>query len=179
MQINGNILDFDTNCFVIHQCNCICSKPKGLALSIAVKYPYADPYSWRKQEGSRNVAIEVDHDIPGTYKLFKNESKPTDPIYVAIFGQYGMGKVNRYYGDRPQKYDDSTINRLKWFRNALFDFGQYIKDNYKEKQSVYIPFKIGCGLAGGRWSFYLPIIKEFQKTYNDNLICYIVKYDEL
>lgn len=170
--IEGDILDC-TDGFILHQCNCLCSKPKGLALSISDKYPYANPYINRKQDGNRNICIESDQDIPGTFKLF---SKKDNPTFVGLFGQYDMGKVGKYYGERSKKYDDSTVNRLKWFKQSLFDFGEYIKNNYDNKQNVYMPLFIGCGMAFGKWSDYLPIIEEFQTKYKENINCVLVKF---
>lgn len=163
--------------FIIQQCNCITVKSLGLTKAISDKYLYANVYSKRRKEGNRNLSIKSDRDIPGTYKLFTDPSYKT-PTIVALFSQWRPGKVNSSYFNKypePDPYVCETKDqRLKWFRMSLYSFGDYVydlilKNNYPNKIKISIPFKIGCGLAGGEWSKYKEIIESFS-TYYQNII---------
>jgi hypothetical protein len=168
------------NTYIIQQCNCICTKPAGLAKDIGDVFPYAQPYSLPHRTPSSNpkISIEKDRDIPGTYKLFPNKNNEDDPIVVALFGQYDIGKVGKFYGIRPKDFDDSTENREKWFKQSLTSFGDYIKNKFnsdKIKINAYIPYNIGCGMAGGKWENYLNMINEFNETYKQYINLEIVQ----
>ena len=59
---------------------------------------------------------------------------------------------------------DSNVNRLRWFKEALRDFEAQARSPARPPlTSVAFPDKIGCGLAGGRWSDYLHEIEEFKR----------------
>jgi hypothetical protein len=176
--INDDILNIVGNdTYILQQCNCLTVKPHGLSKDIGDKFSYAKVYSYRKQLGYKNLAVKEDRDIPGTYKLFINVDNDNDPIVVALYGQYDMGKCGKYYGERPKDYHDTIKNRLEWFRQSLFSFGEYISDNYSndKKAKIYIPYKIGCGLAGGDWDKYLHIIEEFNNAFNETILTSIIQ----
>jgi hypothetical protein len=44
-----------------------------------------------------------------------------------------------------------------------------------EQKIVYIPYKIGCGLAGGNWNIVEKMIYEVFD--NTNVTCFICKYE--
>jgi hypothetical protein len=156
--------------YIIQQCNCLCVHPHGLAEDIANAFPYANVYGKRKQMGRRNLAYPEYRDTPGTFRTYFG-SKLNDPTIVALFAQYDFGKSGRDYGNRPKDYDDSNENREKWFKSSLFSFGEHVENMGldKEKVTIYFPFKIGCGLAGGDWSHYKPMIEEFSKKFGLNV----------
>ncbi len=131
----GNILDA-TEDAIIQQCNCVARKPHGLSQQIAQRFPHCRVYSNNTQK------------TPGTIEVYHG-----NPTIICLLAQYGMGKPHDY----GQREPDSYKLRLRWFQDALDEI------NPDEYSSVAIPYKIGCGLAGGNWNEYLPIIEEFDK----------------
>ncbi len=80
---------------------------------------------------------------------------------VNLLGQFYPG---------PSKWpNDSTQNRLEWFAKALYSFRP------QDAQKVYLPYKIGCGLAGGDWSAYSALIDKWASKQNFQV--FIVKRD--
>lgn len=172
--IKGDILEleYDSNSYIIQQCNCLAIKPHGLSASISKKFSYADFYSLRSQLGKRNLATHETRSIPGTIGILHNNSN-TSPHIVALYAQYDFGKVNSYYGERPDEYSDTTENRYKWFKKSLRELRKTLKNKSLDnniKYKIYFPFKIGCGLAGGDWKKYSKAIDKFamkgEKYYN-------------
>ena len=51
-----------------------------------------------------------------------------------------------------------------WFPQCLENLGK--KEKY---QNLAFPYKIGCGLAGGNWDHYLPMIEDFAFKYNKHV----------
>ena len=57
-------------------------------------------------------------------------------------------------------YKDTPQERERWFQQCLDEMGKW--DSY---QNLAFLYKIGCGLGGGNWDHYLPMIKNFAVTY--------------
>lgn len=82
--------------------------------------------------------------------------KVNEDLYVAnVFGQ---GGYSRMY----QMTDYSAVNRSL----DILKYDPLVKKNIDK---VYFPYKMGCGLGGGEWKIYLPII---QRHFPDAIICY-------
>lgn len=170
----GNLLA--SNCDVIvQQCNCVTIKSHGLSKAIADKYPYANMYSKRRAK-SANMATVADR--PGTCKIMIPDH-PGDPYVACLLGQYYPGKAGNYWSKvytHLDFYDDSSKNRLEWFKKALDDLEYQLANDYSELDTVGFPYKIGCGLAGGDWRQYQKLIKEFAEN-NNHLQIIVYKYD--
>ncbi len=83
-------------------------------------------------------------------------------------------RPNKRYGE----LIDSNVNRLRWFKAALRDFeAQAHSPAGPPLTSVAFPDKIGCGLAGGRWSDYLHEIEEFKRR-NPLVRVIVIEYSE-
>jgi len=149
----GDLLDAQEE-YILQQNNCIGCKPHGLSKTIADKYPYADPYTRRRRVGNRNMAIPEDRPVPGTIELFRSPNQD-GPTFVSLYGQYGMGRPYAYNNGGPQAVPDSHEDREKWFVDCLQKVAEL------DPKSVAIPYKIGCGLAGGDWNRYSKILNRF------------------
>jgi hypothetical protein len=133
--VTGNLLSYieHSNTFIAHQCNCESLRAGGLAGVIFSKdkCPKANiPLKDRKQGG-----ISVCGSIIN--------------LYAQV---HGAGPSAR----------DTAENRLKLFRKALAAAIQYVNDVAHEKgqrQTLALPYKIGCGIAGGNWELYLHEIQ--------------------
>ena len=157
----GYLLKSDCD-IIVQQLNCLCVKPHGLSYSIAKKYPYANVYSQRTQEGSRNLAIDKDRGTPGNIVV---STSVQTPVVIGLYGQYDFGKaVTRNY--RPS-YDPPETSKMreKWFKKSLKILAKWLDGNELNCGHIKIgfPYGIGCGLAGGDWSKYLVMIEKFTK----------------
>jgi len=94
--------------------------------------------------------------VPG-HILSKTEKKIT---IINLLGQNFPGK--------PRKYE-TREQRLTWFKNGLSEVKKI------KPISMAIPFKIGCGLAGGKWMDYKTVLEEFEKDLGIELICYKIE----
>ena len=89
---NKNILNSNED-YILHQCNCITTKGKGLSKQIFDKYPESNIY----------LAHETKRDIPGTISI---KGK-----IINLFGQKYPGK--------PKYKNDLAEDRLRFFKEAL------------------------------------------------------------
>ena len=129
---NGDILEAEEK-IICHQTNCLGIMGAGLALQIARKYPEVD-------KKYRDFCIEYgEWNFLGQTQLVNTHD---DKIIANCFGQQrpGFGKQTDY-------------KALKTCLKAVEEFAN--QNNF----SVAIPYKIGCGLAGGDWNTVEKIIK--------------------
>lgn len=152
--INGNILDAE-NCILCQQVNHRGVMGAGLAKQIVEKYPgILAPY----QEFCKNHSFE---DICKNYvvHLYVPPNNKQSIIVANIFGQkhYGVGLQTDY----------SALS------HGLIEVNRLAKDRYVSKH-VAIPYKIGCGLAGGDWNVVLGIIHE---AFYDDIDVRIYNYE--
>ena len=137
--VNGNI--FDTHCNIIcHQVNCQGVMGHGIAKQVKEKYKgafneykrYCDAHADNREAMlGEALIIDIDYGAAVLDWLVDQERK-----YIAnIFGQltYGTGLRTNY--------------------KALV-LGLEVVANFAKEHnlSVAVPYKIGCGLAGGDWN---------------------------
>lgn len=158
------------NKFIVQQCCGTCTQAAGLSAAIAKKYPSLNPYKSRVPIGRTHTATMETRNQPGTAKLFTDPTTQTNMI--CLFGQYGTGKPSQYK-DSFITMDDSAATRETYFKQALEDMARQIPSN----STLYIPYGIGCGLAGGNWTNYERMLKEFSTNHPDITIT-VVKLKE-
>jgi hypothetical protein len=153
--IKGDVVDA-TEDYIVHQTCCTACRPRGLSAAIASKWPECNPYAQRvplqtttKTKARGNTATPETRDVPGTCRI--------QGRIVHLFGQYAPGKPGRCATDHPDQVED----RLDYFESALEDLARQIPHD----ASIAIPYKIGCGLAGGSWADYLRILVEFRQRH--------------
>ena len=131
---------------IAHQCSCDKVKEgKGLYKSIVDAYSYADVYNQRTGP-SKEGSITLCGDRTNRYVL-------------CMFSQ-------KYPG--APKNGDSSEDRLLWFKKCLDKISKII--NLK---SIAFPYKIGCGLAKGKWVDYEKMLMAFAEN-NPTIDVYIV-----
>ena len=112
---------------IVQQVNATSTRPQGLSASLAKAFPN-DYY----------------------YKL-------VPPAQRRLGTAYSTGKVIHLCAQRrpgkPSGTDDTSKQRLEWFKAALADLTRQMPD-----ADVALPYGIGCGLAGGDWPTYLSVI---------------------
>lgn len=152
--VQGGDLLQATEQYIAHQSNCISTKSHGLSKKIALAFPHADAYSFRKSISGRNLAIESDRPDPGTIQVYGDGSADRRHV-ISMFAQYAMGKPFTYSNSSRQWNDDDYAHRAEWFKSCLKRIGDL------RASSVAFPYYIGCDLAGGDWSVYLQALSDF------------------
>ena len=152
--VQGNLLHAKEK-FIAHQCNCVTLSARGLAQSIAQRYPWANTYHKRKPHPTiSNCAIKKDRSIPGSVDIVKRGKD--EHIVLCLYAQYRPGKPG-HYSKYPGKYVDTKNNRLAWFASCLQSLEQ---SGHIDGEPIAMPYGIGCGLAGGNWSQYKQMLEE-------------------
>ena len=149
--IKGDLLDAKET-YICQQCNCNTIKSHGLSKSISDRYSWANPYNIRPKKSNNST---TDPDEPGTIIELEHPYEPNKfPIFLCFMGQWLPGKpyvFKKYY---PNTYNDTYENRKQWFQNCL----DILDENKYNK--VAVPYMIGCGLAGGKWTEYKKMLED-------------------
>ena len=140
LETKGNLLDYANTHYLVHQCNCKTTNCLGLAKVIFTKYPDANTY------------INNSTRYPGNIDIIK-------PI-INLYGQIYPGKAK-------SSLNDSKQNRLEYFKTGLQNIYNQLNENKEVPINLAFPKNIGCGLAGGVWTDYQAILKEFEKNYEN------------
>lgn len=130
--IRKNILNIEKG-LICQQVNCKGVMGAGLALSIRKKWPSVyDEYRQAFKEKNLNLG-------------FVEFVSVDNGIYVVnLCAQDGYGRSRRYTNYKALRICLKTVAR---FSGALL-------------LPCYIPYKMGCGLAGGDWNIVEKIIEE-------------------
>jgi len=135
---DGDILEAEEK-IICHQTNCLGIMGAGLALQIAKKYPEVN-------KKYKDFCIDYgEWNFLGQTQLVNTHD---GKIVANCFGQQrpGFGKQTDY----------------KALRTCLETVERFASHN---NFSVAIPYKIGCGLAGGDWKIVEKMIKDiFEKS---------------
>ncbi|MDJ0725594.1 MAG: hypothetical protein QNJ38_10825 [Prochloraceae cyanobacterium] len=136
--INRDLLTIESG-IIAHQVNCQGKMGAGLALKIRKKYP--EVYEYYRHNIPKRGDVQIIQISP---KLFVAN--------LAAQQDYGRVKGKRYtnYGA---------------FRNCLIKIRAISSDR---NLIPYLPYKIGCGLAGGDWSMISGFI---ERHLPDAVIC--------
>lgn len=155
--VNGDLLKADLP-VIAHQTNCLGVMGAGIAKSIKNK--------WNNvfiQYKSLCTNIIDKHNLLGKIQLCATNDTPIKYI-VNLFGEYSFTESVAPYENRHTDYDA--------LRNALTVLKEKLV--FLDFDKVGIPYKLGCGLAGGNWDGVVyPMLQEI---FNDNTITlYIYK----
>ena len=137
-EIEGNLLDIEEG-VICHQVNCQGVMGGGIALQIKNKWPsvyrvyknFCTDYPVKDLLG---YSATVYSGIDGDYSH----------RVANIFGQefYGTEKRQTNYGAVAHAFDMLSGQKYSW-------------------EKVYVPYLMGCGLAGGDWGIYSEIIEFY------------------
>ena len=164
-EVEGNLLTYPGLKVIGHQTNCLGVMGAGIAKQIKGQNPKLfESYKTHCNEISDN------HLLLGTVQFL-----PTDngkQIVANLFGEYSFCESIAPYneGGKPRHTDyvalKECFHRLHTWMVLM------------EKTTVGLPYKIGCGLAGGDWDgvVYPMIQKEFGD--DEDITLYIVKYNK-
>lgn len=172
----GDLLDFPYNIdLIVQQSNCLTTKSHGLSHIISKKLnidPYATRIPIRK---GVNLATPETRGIIGTNNIenFVFDDNENKNYYVAsLMAQIAPGKPNIYYRDITNG-QDTSVKREQYFKECLNDLVQFIL-LHPDIKTIGFPYKIGCGLAGGKWEHYKNMINEFAQSLPPDYKVYII-----
>lgn len=155
--VNGDLLKSDLP-VIAHQTNCLGVMGAGIAKSI--KNKWNDVFIQYK-----NLCTNVidKHNLLGKIQLCATNDIPIKYV-VNLFGEYSFTESVAPYEHRHTDYD-ALRNTLTVLKEKLV---------FLDFDKVGIPYKLGCGLAGGDWDGVVyPMLQEI---FNDNTITlYIYK----
>lgn len=78
----------------------------------------------------------------------------------AIVRKPVINLVGQIYPGPPRHANDTKVKREEWLKKALASLSSLDLDI----DTLYLPYKIGCGLARGSWSVYSTILEEWAET---------------
>lgn len=126
---------------VIHQCNVTSTGVSGLARAIFQLHPACNTYAHNRT--SRY----------GHADFFAVES---------VYWKYVGNLYSQYYPGQANHNGlmmDSADDRIDSLATCLDELQNFMNTN--KLHSVALPYLYGCGLAGGDWSRYVTVFKEF------------------
>lgn len=121
--------------FICHQTNCKGKMGSGVAKQIRQQYPAAYRQYMDLCSGKKDSAELLGHAqfVCGAEKTVVN-----------MFAQDRYG------------YDGSRYTNYKAFEQCLNEIAQYVVHG----ETIAMPYKIGCGLAGGDWEIVYGLIES-------------------
>lgn len=153
IEINGDlILNKDIQVFC-HQTNCFATMGGGIAKQIAKLYPEVEASDYRYF--SKNII--TNELLMGTVLPIKTNDKR---ICMNMYAQYAPGPAT-------VNLDDSR-HRERAFMMCLDKIVEYLvfDKRFQHIKTIGFPKYIGCGLAGGDWSFYSQCLETFELRLN-------------
>lgn len=145
---DGDLLRSDCTT-IMHQANCCSVMGAGIAKSIAQMYPEAE---------------KIDKEFRLNYKdRFGWFTKAKAENGVTIVNLYGQLKPGRGLQTNYEMLEKSIDRFFKWTENGT------TKANL---QKIGVPYKMGCGLAGGDWAIVEKILERQSEEHNVNIFIY-------
>jgi len=152
--IKGNLLNFDNDAVVVHQVNCRSVMGGGVAKALRGKYPtiYQDYMDFN----SGKLPI----DILGSVRFVEMDNNLT------VVNMYSQLAYN-WTTERNRMTDYGAMSN-----GFKIIFNYCIVNNIS---TVYIPFGIGCVLAGGSWDIVSGMIVDIESEFDNKVEVVAVK----
>lgn len=146
----GNIFDCDED-IIAHQVNCLGVMGGGIALQIRNLYPtvYTTYYEYCKKRKHEKEKLL------GNLLICNTKNK----IIANCFGQLNISKRK-------------CMTDYEMLKKSFTTLKMYAENC---NLSIALPYKIGCGLAGGDWEIVYNILKDlFEQS---NVKCVLYKFE--
>ncbi len=143
----GDLLNEPDINVIAHQANLFHTFGGGIARVIKDKFPDAYAADCATLHGNTGDTSKL-----GTYSSAKVNDKLT---ILNCYSQTGMGAT-----DRNTSYNDILII----FKTIESKVAAWNAANPTDQRVIGVPYKYGCGLAGGAWRIVLAILEEVFKT---------------
>lgn len=180
-EYQGDLLELrlnDTD-FIVHQTNCRTVGARGLAKLIFQKYPHSNTYKSgvRRVPGTISVHHPIinlygqdgpgkvgSHSIEGRRRLdwFQKCLEEIDILFQTVIAPaYSSGQTmcSRHLEDTDDEYNDACIGTKS--SEEVKTSNCYCAQPMKSIGTLYFPYQIGCGLAGGNWATYRSVLKNW------------------
>lgn len=154
--IEGSLLDSPLQ-FIGHQVNCRGAMGAGVARQIKQKYP--DVYKCYKTTCEFNNP----DDLLGIGEFIRATHEYPFKYVINIYGQLGYGT-----GSKQTDYD--AFNKA--WRQVIEDMQHEFQKEDGCQLVIGIPYKMGCGLAGGDWDIITEILEKIEKDLNVLFMAY-------
>lgn len=133
---------------IMHQANCFNKMGAGIAKQIARKYP-------RALIADNNCSLSPKERLG----WFSHSVSIGEPTIVNLYGQYGYGSgVHTEY----DKLESAISNFLLFAKNS----------EVINLDKIGVPYKMGCGLAGGDWNIVKEILEKMSNKHNVDIYIY-------
>ena len=143
----GDLLKSDCT-VIMHQANCFSTMGAGIAKSIAKLYPEAKV----ADKGYQGKPKE---------KLGKFSMATVEKVTIVnLYGQFHFGAHKK----------QTNYEMLEKAIDIFFEFA--IKNNNINLEKVGVPYKIGCGLAGGDWDVVKKILERQSEKHKVDIYIY-------
>ena len=154
---------------IAHGCNCFCTQSSGLAPQM-VKVFYTDQFSMENylRQGDINKLGQIDSQLfqvnedksvwSPLFNSYTQSPRVKDLVVINAYTQFNYGRNHSDGDSKPVDYEAITLCMRKI--NHIF-----------KGQHIGLP-RIGCGLAGGRWSVVKGIIQKELKDCQVTIVNY-------
>ena len=154
--VKGDLLE--TNCFVIaHVVNCMGVMGAGVAAQIKKRWP-------RVYRHYTKYCDTIEHSIGRRSLMGKALGVYAEDgdclVIFNLFAQYDFGTDSRRL--RYTALSQSILNMVSELRQTT------VTGTIR----IAIPYKMGCGLAGGDWTFVLALLKEIEEAEDVEFVIY-------
>lgn len=163
-EVEGNLLTYPGLQVIGHQTNCLGVMGAGIAKQIKAKYP-----ELFKSYVRYCRSVSDAHNILGRVQFHQIDN--SNQVVANMFGEYSFCESVAPYNDggKPRHTDYDAL------KECLHRLHTWMVTN--DKTTAGLPYKIGCGLAGGDWDGVVyPMIKE-EFGDDEDITLYIVKYN--
>lgn len=148
--VYGNLLE--TNVYLIaHQVNCLGIMGGGVARQIKEKWHY--------------VYTEY-RDYIESYKNHNNQKSPLGTSCSSVVGNHMI--INIFGQEDVSR--NSCMTDYNAVRTAFEDFISGYRRSHRNTDDtelqIAIPYKFGCGLAGGDWNIMTELLEDIEKKNN-------------
>lgn len=143
---SGNLMDVQSG-VIVHQVNCMGAFGAGVAGQIASRYPIVKRNYLSFCQSKRNPRELFGLCLP----VRVSEGL----VIINAFSQFAYGNAAK----TGRVYTDQTV---------LLDCIGRVRQRYPN-QVIYLPWRIGCGLAGGDWNAILSQLRDVYAN-DDNLV---------
>ena len=147
--INQDILSVKTG-IIGHQVNCMGVMGAGLALSIRKLYPQA--YSEYK-DAHRTGQLFLGN-------VIVSEIFPPPFFIMHMCGQLGYGRKGVF----------TNYDAFEGCLKKIYEFRRMYYQAFETALPMYLPYNVGCGLAGGDW---MKVSNIIERVMPDTIICKI------
>ena len=156
--VDGDLLKSDCT-VVAHQANCFSTMGAGIARQIKQQFPEAYvadvEYIYKKVDRLGRFSFSP---------CIGNSEYPRKTVFN-LYGQFDMGGAVA-----------TNYNALRTALEGMLDYIVKYHTDSLDTIKIGVPYKIGCGIAGGNWAIVEKMLDYVSELYG--IPIYVYKFDE-